>query len=129
MRKLALLFVDEGHGVFDTDQVTPCICEQMPTLETRGIHLSGLIQPAASQHRVHGMHKIEVFYRVSLPLRFEAPEIRRAICPGMLRRRSKTSQMPPAGCNLPSPLWESCEPSKVRRRRRLKRELTSIRVV
>ena len=41
------------------------------------------------------------FYRVSLLLPFEAPEKRRTTFPGMLRRRSQTSWMLPAVCNLP----------------------------
>ena len=51
------------------------------------------------------------FYRVSLLLPFEAQVKRRTTFPGMLRRRSQTSWRLPAVCNLPPPLWESCEPS------------------
>ena len=55
--------------------------------------------------------RIKGFYRVSLLLPFEAQVKRRTTFPGMLRRRSQTRWRLPAVCNLPPPLWESCEPS------------------
>ena len=52
------------------------------------------------------------FYRVTLLLPLEA-QTHKHHFPGMLRRRSQTSQMPPAGCKPPPRLWESGEPSQL----------------